>query len=60
VVVSNAYVESALNMLKRPAMAYCTASTLSARRSTRMDSLHNLLPLDGMVFAGALREVQRH
>jgi hypothetical protein len=59
-VVSNAYAESALNVLQRPEMACCTASTLRARRSTRVDRLHNLFPLDGMVFAGALREVRRH
>jgi hypothetical protein len=58
--VSNVYVETALNVLKRPEMAYCTASTVRARRSTRVDRLHNLFLLDGMVFAGALREVRRH
>jgi hypothetical protein len=47
-VVSNAYVESALNVLQRPEMAYCTASTLRARMSTHVERLHNLFPLDGV------------
>jgi hypothetical protein len=60
VVVSNAYVESALTVLQRQVMAYCTASTLRARMSTSVDRLHNLFPLDDIVLAGALREVGRH
>jgi hypothetical protein len=58
-VVSNAFVKAALNVLKRPEMAHCTASTLRARMSTRVHRLHNLFPLDGKVLAGALREVRR-